>query len=307
MSMGKRNPLTFILDYLKKHGGYNKKYDTLLRGIVDNADKVDNIDLPNKTNVVLTDHNKAVHDALGIDADTVDGIDLPNTIANVLTDHNKAVHDALGIDADTVDGHDAGTSAGNVLVLDTAGQVPLGNLPLLPASQLDFSFAWKLVGSISSSGVSSIEFSNLVGDTDKVYYLIIITANSGTTSPGIFARFNADTTIGHYNWISWYNTNGTVTTLSQSFNSTTGKAGVQIAGTNANGITLHHIIINAAGITLGTATYVQCSSLGYQSVPPRINLLGGAWIKQAEVTSITLFTGNGSAIDWIAYLFKPKW
>jgi hypothetical protein len=34
----------------------------------------------------------------GKDADTVDGRHLPNTIANVLTDHDKANHDALAID-----------------------------------------------------------------------------------------------------------------------------------------------------------------------------------------------------------------
>ena len=35
------------------------------------------------------------------------GMNFPNTIANVLTDHDKAAHDALGIDADTVDGEHA--------------------------------------------------------------------------------------------------------------------------------------------------------------------------------------------------------
>lgn len=39
----------------------------------------------------------------GLDADTVDGVGLPNAIASVLTDHNKAAHDALNIDAATLD------------------------------------------------------------------------------------------------------------------------------------------------------------------------------------------------------------
>jgi hypothetical protein len=34
-------------------------------------------------------------------------LSLPNSIANVLSDHNKAAHDALDIDADTLDGNDA--------------------------------------------------------------------------------------------------------------------------------------------------------------------------------------------------------
>ena len=219
-------------------------------------------------------------------------------------DANK---DGLIDNADKVDGYDAGTGANQVLVLNSAGQVPLANIPLLPDSQLDFSFAWELVGSISSSGVSSIEFSNLAGDTDKVYYLIIVTANTGTGTPGIYARFNADTTIAHYNWIVWYNTNGTVTTASQLFGSTSGHAGTIIAAANANGISIHHGIIHAEGITKGTATYVQCSSIGYQTGSPRLNIMGGAWEKQAEITSITLFTGTGTVINWLAHLFKPKW
>src|SRR4030065_2306312 len=79
---------------------------------------------------VLTDHDKALHDALGITAadhaadhevgggdlvshDTLtdfvaaEHLSLPNTIANVLTDHDKAAHDALNIDADTFDGLDS--------------------------------------------------------------------------------------------------------------------------------------------------------------------------------------------------------
>ncbi len=44
----------------------------------------------------LTGHDKAAHDALGIDADTVDGFHGH--------DGTKAAHDALNIDADTVDG-----------------------------------------------------------------------------------------------------------------------------------------------------------------------------------------------------------
>ena len=50
---------------------------------------------------VLTDHNKAAHDALGIDADTVDTKHAADLV--LTADHTKAAHDALNIDADTVD------------------------------------------------------------------------------------------------------------------------------------------------------------------------------------------------------------
>jgi len=62
----------------------------------------------------LSDHNKAAHDALGIDAATLAGqaSSYYRNRANhtgsqpisTLSDHNKAAHDALGIDAATVDG-----------------------------------------------------------------------------------------------------------------------------------------------------------------------------------------------------------
>lgn len=40
-----------------------------------------------------------------LNVDQVDGIDIPNSIANLLTDHNKAAHDALGINAGTLGGY----------------------------------------------------------------------------------------------------------------------------------------------------------------------------------------------------------
>ena len=229
---------------LEKYGALNKKYDSNLDGVVDNADKVD--------------------------------------------------------------GHDAGTSAGNVLVLDTAGQVPLANLPPLPASQLGFSFAWEFVGSISETGVSSIEFSNLAGDTDKLYLLILTISNPTTSTSPIFARFNADTVIGHYAYVNWYNNAGTVSTSTQSFGATTGTAGVHCAGVVGSNFSLYAILIYALGITYGTNTYVTLIDNGYIS-PTRYDTGGGAWIKQAEVTSITIFSGAGVNLDWTAYLFKPKW
>ena len=231
---------------LEKYGALNKKYDSQLRGIVDNSDKVD--------------------------------------------------------------GHDAGTSAGNVLVLDTSGKVPLSNIPLLPDSQLDFSFAWELVGSISSSGVSSIEFSNLAGDTDKIYMLVLATYNPATTGAnGIFARFNADTTITHYGYLGWSNEAGTVSTSYKGFPGTSGTAGAIIGGLPATSVGLFWAIIHAEGIAAGADTYVFCVSKGFNTNAVRYDDEGGGWIKQAEVTSITLFTASGVAIDWLAYLFKPKW
>ncbi len=229
---------------LEKYGALNKKYDSNLDGVVDNADKVD--------------------------------------------------------------GHDAGTSAGNVLVLDTSGKVPLANLPLIPASQLDFSFAWEKVAEISETGVSSIEFTNLAGDTDKIYMLVLAAYNPNTTGCGIYAQFNADTTIGNYGWVKWFYQAGTVYSGYQGLGSTSGTAGALISTINASQAIIVHSIIYSEGITAGTKTIVLVDGRCYGAAA-RSGNYGGAWYKSAEVTSITLFTGGGQAIDWIAYLFKPKW
>lgn len=70
--------------------------------------------------VEWADHDKAGHDALGIDADTVDGSHASafatsghNHDADYVNevDHTKAAHDALNIDADTVDGSHASAFA----------------------------------------------------------------------------------------------------------------------------------------------------------------------------------------------------
>ena len=216
--------------------------------------------------------------------------------------------DGLIDNADKVDGYDAGTGANQVLVLNSAGQVPLANIPLLPDSQLDFSFTWELVGSISSPGVTSIEFSNLAGDTDKIYMLVLAANNPATTATGgIFAMFNADTTIAHYTYLSWVNEAGTESTRYQSFGSTSGIAGARVGSLAATSAGLFWTIIHAEGIYAGADTYVFCVSKGFNTNAVRYDNDAGGWIKQAEITSITLFTYNGVAIDWKAYLFKPKW
>jgi len=102
------------------------EYDTNEDGKVDDADMVDGVDIPNTCATVLTDHDRATHDALGTGSivftdesqtlknktlssgcSVLGADDLPNTCANLLTDHNKATHDALGIDAATVGGYTA--------------------------------------------------------------------------------------------------------------------------------------------------------------------------------------------------------
>ncbi len=62
----------------------------------DEADVIDKTTAQSLTNKAISTGSTV----LGAD-------DLPNTITNILSDHDKAAHDALGIDADTIDGIDS--------------------------------------------------------------------------------------------------------------------------------------------------------------------------------------------------------
>jgi len=198
--------------------------------------------------------------------------------------------------------------ADGIAGLDSNALVNLANLPLIPASQLDFSFAWEKVAEISSSGVASVDITGLDGDTDKLYLLLVAAYNPSTTATGgLFIRYNADTTVGNYGWISWSNVAGTASTTYQGFGSTSGVAGTAVGGLPANNIGFYVAYIHAEGITAGATTYVPNSGMEFLSGPVTYGNEAGGWKKQANITEITLFTIAGVAIDWLVYLFKPKW
>ena len=235
---------------LEKYGALNKKYDSNLDGVVDNADKVD--------------------------------------------------------------GHDAGTSAGNVLVLDTAGQVPLANLPLIPASQLDFSFAWEKVAEVeASTAVQEIDITGLAGDTDIFYmYILLPVPVSSTTGYKYTVIFNGDTAIGNYAFTNIGLTSTyTVGQSHQTFGATSGMPGVPTTGIspgNIGGMALGYI--HAKGITVGTETYVTVIN-EQSSLMTGDKISQGAWKKSAEVTEISLYCSAGAYIGegTKLILFKPKW
>jgi len=181
---------------------------------------------------------------------------------------------------------------------DLDGIIDLSSLPNL---------AWALVGKVeTTTAVSSISFTGLAGDTDKVYMLAVSVSNSSTTATsGIYIRYNDDTTVGNYSWITWLN-GGTATVSKQAFGATTGVAGAVFAGVPATSAGVFRGIILTEGVALGTKTYVLQSSQGFNT-GPRLDLFGGGWIKSAEVTSIELFTASGVAVNWKAYLYKAKW
>lgn len=63
------------MSFITRTWGDMKKsvYDTDNNGIVDNSTKVNNIYIPGAISDILTDHDKATHDALNIDAGTLNG------------------------------------------------------------------------------------------------------------------------------------------------------------------------------------------------------------------------------------------
>ncbi len=192
--------------------------------------------------------------------------------------------------------------------LNSAGQIGLSQIPLLPASQLGFGFAWELVGSIeTSTAAASISFTNLSGDADKIYYLVLAISNASTTATGgIYIRVNGDTSVGNYSWISWRNVDAAVGTSTQGFGATSGVAGIMFGSEAADKVVLLSGVILAEGITKGTQTFVLGASYGF-SINAIYYLHGGAWLKSGEVTELEVFTASGVAVNWKAYLFKPKW
>lgn len=78
-----------VKEYLEKTGSKNKEYDAGLDGLIDDSDKVD------------TEHAADIVTEARVKAH------FPDTIADILSDHDTAAHDALGIDAATLDGLDS--------------------------------------------------------------------------------------------------------------------------------------------------------------------------------------------------------
>jgi len=199
--------------------------------------------------------------------------------------------------------------ADGIAGLDSNALVNLANLPLIPASQLDFSFAWEKVAEISATGVATVDITGLEGDTDKLYMLVLSFVNPNTTVFSIYAQCNSDTNVSNYSQGGLGQPTLTSTGASgQGFGSTTGVAGMRVGqpgGENSAGFFV--AFINTEGITVGTKTYVFAVSLGINTPGIGDRVSWGGWIKSAEVTSLTLFNEKGLNLDWKVYIFKPKW
>jgi len=199
--------------------------------------------------------------------------------------------------------------ANGIAGLNSAGQLNLAQIPLLPASQLGFGFAWENAGSVSTAGVSSISFSNLTGDTDKLYLLIVLASNSGTAALGdVCIRFNGDLTGGNYEYVYAYvDSAGTLGSGSQNFGGTSNRAYIPPTGLPGSAFAWAWCYIVAEGIPLGTKSYVPVVCCGGQSTG-YVTITAGGWLKSAEITSIEVTTAAGTAVsNWLVYLFKPKW
>ena len=237
---------------LEKYGALNKKYDSNLDGVIDNADKVD--------------------------------------------------------------GYDAGTGANQVLVLNSAGQVPLGNLPLLPASQLDFSFAWELVGSLSSSGTSAAKFLGLSSD-DKIYMVLGNVINPNTASSKIYiytpsynaslGQCDAAVTYQQVGYCWWSNNNGTTSTITQALDSTSGSLAIPIANIPPSEGVFFMSIVQAEPFYDGTYYYSRI--LSYAIGNYSIYLSSGIYRLYSDEVCGVYCISDGASLNWNIHLFKPKW
>lgn len=110
----------------------------------------------------------------GKDADMTDGLHLPNTVAALLTDHNKTLHDTLGIDADMVDGyhHDQSlltTASPQFANLQCAGTGHDGFSDFVANEHIDWTNA---SANLLTTGYMDVEnYISLSGDPNKGLYL----------------------------------------------------------------------------------------------------------------------------------------
>jgi len=195
---------------------------------------------------------------------------------------------------------------------DLDGIIDLTKIPLIPPSQLGFSFAWEKVAEVTTTtSVSAISLTGLEGDTDKIYVLIGIIFNPSTTLGATWGiRFNSDTTISNYTYLEWRNSAGTTSSYVQGYGSTAGNAAIPIGATGATspiGVLFFISYIYAEGVTFGTNTYCLVLSHSFGHDRTYENSCGG-WVKQAEITEIDIvglpiYVGAGSKF----WLFKPKW
>jgi len=192
---------------------------------------------------------------------------------------------------------------------DLDGVIDLSSIPLIPDSQLDFSFAWEKVTEISETGVSAVSITGLTGDTDKYYMIISSVEITATTGVVGYIQLNDDITIANYlmgglgiaTWPSAVGASG------QSFGSTSGVAGMRFAHFSSAVPAFSIYFINAAGVTSGTTSYVIGVGLCMNIDGSGDRICYGAWKKQSEVTSIKLFTNPATNGNFTVQLFKPKW
>ena len=185
---------------------------------------------------------------------------------------------------------------------------------LIPASKLDFSFGWELIGKVDATNVYGIIFNNLSGDDDELYMLITTiynrSANDIQLGVNFYANGSWDNNRAHYARIAWINDAGTISTTAQPFNGTSGPPTAYIGWLPAGKTGVFWSIINAKGISNGTDTIVHVLSKGYYDGPVYVNA-AGAWLKQGDITKIAINPWISSStvtdINIRAYLFKPKW
>ena len=183
---------------------------------------------------------------------------------------------------------------------------------LIPASKLGFSFAWEKVAEVEASAAAQeINVTGLAGDTD-LYYLVLValTPVSSTSDVSHFIIFNADTTIGNYEWTAFGvgSTNAWGGSV-QGFGATSGNPGlpfIQVYAGHIGGV--GWALVHAKGVTIGTETYVTAVGLP-GSLRYGWKISSCAWKKSAEVTEISLYCPAGSYIGegTKMIVFKPKW
>jgi hypothetical protein len=148
---------------------------------------------------------------------------------------------------------------------------------------------------VGSGGSSTITFSSIPSTYKHLQIRAIARTDRANTYDGGYVQFNSDTTLSNY---TLHILSGTGSAATSEGYSTTGGAGLQTPTTGGNTIlanTFGPFVMDILDYA-NTSKYKTIRSIGgfEDNTNARIQLLSGAWLNTAAITSITLDVINGT-------------
>jgi len=188
--------------------------------------------------------------------------------------------------------------ANGVAGLNTAAQLNLAQLPLIPSSQLGFGFAWEQVARVSTpptAPAATVSITNL--PSSEVYMILVLAVGGDDTA---FLQINGDTTGTGYQYLGWVNSQGTVSSKTQP--ATSPIPGCYVSELSAISLAVIYIFASAENgqtITLSSGSATD----GTTNV---ISNGCGFYSATGIISSIELFTVSGYGQVWDVTVYIPK-